>query len=97
MDVTSLFYFIFFPIKVLEAMHQKSGSKIPTGVVIANEVDLGRCKKLSGNMKLINSPILAVTAYNGQYFPDLKVKVAVILSLVNVKQYFILNGRFYCD
>ena len=62
-------------IKVLEAMHRKSGSKLPTGVVIANEVDLDRCKNLSGNMKLFNSPILAVTAYNGQYFPDMKVRL----------------------
>ena len=54
-------------------MHKAAGGSIPTGFVIGNEVDILRIKKLAGNMKLFNSPILAVTAYKGEYFPDLKV------------------------
>lgn len=58
--------------QILERMHGEmleGASKMPTGFVIANDVDLKRCNLLTHQTKRANSPTLLVTNHEAQNFP----------------------------
>lgn len=60
--------------QLLEMLHGSLGEekeKIPTGFVIANDVDLKRCNLLTHQTKRANSPGLLVTNHEAQNFPDI--------------------------
>ncbi len=60
--------------QLLEMLHGSLGEekeKLPTGFVIANDVDLKRCNLLTHQTKRANSPGLLVTNHEAQHFPDI--------------------------
>uniref|UniRef100_A0AAV1V7D0 SAM-dependent MTase RsmB/NOP-type domain-containing protein n=1 Tax=Peronospora matthiolae TaxID=2874970 RepID=A0AAV1V7D0_9STRA len=59
--------------QLLESLHSQelATGKTPTGVVVANDVDLKRAYMLVHQSKRINSPALLVTCHEAQHFPFL--------------------------
>ena len=58
--------------QILERMHgdfDSNGQALPTGFVVANDVDLKRCNLLTHQTKRANSPTLLVTNHEAQKFP----------------------------
>ena len=57
--------------QLLEMLHGSLGdnTSIPTGFVIANDVDMKRCNLLTHQTKRVNSPGLLVTNHEAQNFP----------------------------
>ena len=57
--------------QLLEMLHGSLGDNtaIPTGFVIANDVDMKRCNLLTHQTKRVNSPGLLVTNHEAQNFP----------------------------
>eukprot|EP01127_Copromyxa_protea_P012839 TRINITY_DN3379_c0_g1_i1.p1 TRINITY_DN3379_c0_g1~~TRINITY_DN3379_c0_g1_i1.p1 ORF type:complete len:678 (+),score=195.99 TRINITY_DN3379_c0_g1_i1:14-2047(+) len=62
-------------------------SLIPTGIVIANDADRKRCTTLSHQINRFDSPCVAITNHQGQFFP----------ALVTEKEGEILFDRILCD
>ena len=60
--------------QILERMHGDfdGTSKLPTGFVVANDVDLKRCNLLTHQTKRANSPTLLVTNHEAQNYPIIK-------------------------
>ena len=60
--------------QLLEMLHGslKDPTSIPSGFVIANDVDLKRCNLLTHQTKRANSPGLLVTNHEAQNFPEIK-------------------------
>ena len=61
--------------QILERMHGEmleGASKMPTGFVVANDVDLKRCNLLTHQTKRANSPTLLVTNHEAQNFPVIR-------------------------
>ncbi len=60
----------------LEIMQAKEALKnpnlipIPSGFVLANEIDVARCDKLVQNVQHFNSPCGIFVSHDGQHFPD---------------------------
>ena len=55
--------------QLLEMMHRDAEGGMPTGFVVANDVDLKRCNLLTHQTKRANSPCLLVTNHEAQHFP----------------------------
>ena len=60
--------------QILERMHGDfdGNTKLPTGIVVANDVDLKRCNLLTHQTKRANSPTLLVTNHEAQNYPIIK-------------------------
>ena len=60
--------------QILERMHGdfEGNAKLPTGFVVANDVDLKRCNLLTHQTKRANSPTLLVTNHEAQNYPVIK-------------------------
>lgn len=60
--------------QLLEMLHGSldDPTALPTGFVIANDVDMKRCNLLTHQTKRANSPGLLVTNHEAQNFPDIK-------------------------
>jgi 16S rRNA C967 or C1407 C5-methylase (RsmB/RsmF family) len=54
--------------QLLEALHA-GGEKLPTGCVVANELDMTRCYMLAHQTSRLGSPALIITNYEGQNYP----------------------------
>lgn len=60
--------------QILERMHGdfEGNAKLPTGFVVANDVDLKRCNLLTHQTKRANSPTLLVTNHEAQNYPVIR-------------------------
>lgn len=57
--------------QIIEALHSDGNGKIPTGFVIANDVDNKRCYMLVHQAKRLNSPCCLITNAEAGQFPNL--------------------------
>lgn len=57
--------------QLIEALHAESDNKIPSGFVVANDVDNNRCYMLVHQAKRLNSPCFVVTNHDSSHFPNL--------------------------
>lgn len=57
--------------QIIEALHSDGTGKIPTGFVIANDVDNKRCYMLVHQAKRLNSPCCLITNAEAGQFPNL--------------------------
>jgi tRNA (cytosine34-C5)-methyltransferase len=77
--------------QLIEMMH--SGDSVPTGVVIANDVDNSRCYMLVHQAKRLNSPCTLVTNHDASIMPNIliqnKGKEHVLCTLTQVVVFFI--------
>jgi 16S rRNA C967 or C1407 C5-methylase (RsmB/RsmF family) len=55
--------------QLLEALHASGHDEIPTGFVVANDVDAQRCNLLTHQTKRMCSPCLMITNHDAQTFP----------------------------
>lgn len=59
--------------QLIEALHADAGNKLPTGFVIANDLDNRRCYMLVHQAKRLNSPCFLVTNQDSAMYPTMKV------------------------
>lgn len=59
--------------QLIEALHSDPDDKLPTGFVIANDVDNNRCYMLVHQAKRMNSPCFLVTNHDSSFMPNLTV------------------------
>lgn len=59
--------------QIIEALHADAGNKIPSGFVIANDLDNKRCYMLVHQAKRLNSPCFLVTNQDSAMYPWMKV------------------------
>lgn len=57
--------------QLLELLHAEE-TKLPTGYVIANDVDNKRCYMLVHQAKRLNSPCIAVTNHDSAILPNFR-------------------------
>ncbi|KAK5648676.1 hypothetical protein RI129_003568 [Pyrocoelia pectoralis] len=57
--------------QIIEMLHADSGDALPTGYVVANDVDNKRCYMLVHQAKRLNSPCMAVINHDGAILPNL--------------------------
>lgn len=55
--------------QLIELLHSEE-STLPTGYVIANDIDNSRCYMLVHQAKRLNSPCIAITNHNSQFMPN---------------------------
>lgn len=60
--------------QIIEALHADCGGKIPSGFVIANDLDNKRCYMLVHQAKRLNSPCFLVTNQDSSMYPTMKVR-----------------------
>lgn len=65
--------------QIIEMLHQ-NGTKMPTGLVIANDVEKTRCYMLVHHTKRLASPSIMVTNHPAQSFPILPIRLDRILA-----------------
>lgn len=58
--------------QLIEALHAGQDGKIPSGFVLANDVDNNRCYMLVHQAKRLNSPCFVVTNHDSSFFPNLQ-------------------------
>lgn len=58
--------------QLIEMMHTEEG-KLPEGVVVANDVDNGRCYMLVHQAKRLNSPCIVITNHDSSVMPNMTV------------------------
>lgn len=56
--------------QLIELLHSDEKS-LPTGYVIANDIDNSRCYMLVHQAKRLNSPCIAITNHNSQFLPNM--------------------------
>ncbi|ETN60330.1 tRNA methyltransferase [Anopheles darlingi] len=59
--------------QLIESLHGSDGAKIPSGFVIANDVDNNRCYMLVHQAKRLSSPCFMVTNADSSTFPVLQI------------------------
>lgn len=57
--------------QIIEALHSGPDNSIPTGFVVANDVDNNRCYMLVHQAKRLNSPCFVVTNHDCSFLPNL--------------------------
>ncbi|KAL7018767.1 hypothetical protein ACKWTF_010905 [Chironomus riparius] len=57
--------------QIIEALHSTSNGKIPSGYVVANDIDNKRCYMLVHQAKRLNSPCCLITNTDAGRFPNL--------------------------
>jgi tRNA (cytosine34-C5)-methyltransferase len=57
--------------QIIEALHNTSSGKMPSGCVIANDIDNKRCYMLVHQAKRLNSPCCLITNADAGRFPNL--------------------------
>lgn len=57
--------------QIIEMLHADSGDALPTGYVVANDIDNKRCYMLVHQAKRLNSPCMAVINHDGAILPNL--------------------------
>lgn len=70
--------------QLIEALHAESDNKIPTGFVVANDVDNNRCYMLVHQAKRLNSPCFVVTNHDSSHFPNLLVSLKYLFLLLTL-------------
>lgn len=56
--------------QLIEALHANSENSLPTGFVVANDVDNNRCYMLVHQAKRLNSPCFIVTNHDSSFLPN---------------------------
>eukprot|EP01122_Echinamoeba_exundans_P011291 TRINITY_DN4438_c0_g1_i1.p1 TRINITY_DN4438_c0_g1~~TRINITY_DN4438_c0_g1_i1.p1 ORF type:complete len:768 (-),score=125.01 TRINITY_DN4438_c0_g1_i1:30-2297(-) len=56
--------------QLIECLHSDPATPLPSGVVVANDVNPHRCNTLISQTKRLNSPTLLVTQHEAQLFPN---------------------------
>jgi 16S rRNA C967 or C1407 C5-methylase (RsmB/RsmF family) len=59
--------------QLIEALHSNEDGSLPTGCVVANDIDNNRCYMLVHQAKRLNSPCCLVTNNDGGAYPNIKV------------------------
>ena len=57
--------------QLIEALHSGPENVIPTGYVVANDLDNNRCYMLVHQAKRMNSPCFVVTNHDSSFLPNL--------------------------
>lgn len=56
--------------QLVEALHMDSATSVPSGLVVANDVNPQRCNTLIAQVKRLDSPAFLVTQHEAQLFPN---------------------------
>jgi len=59
--------------QMIEALHDTEDGKLPTGLVVANDMDNARCYMLTHQAKRLQSPCVIITNHDATCMPDLLV------------------------
>lgn len=57
--------------QIIEFLHSESNAPIPSGIVIANDVDNKRCYMLTHQAKRLQSPTLMITNHDAAFMPNI--------------------------
>lgn len=57
--------------QLIELLHADESIPIPSGFVVANDIDNNRCYMLVHQAKRLNSPCIAITNHNSQFLPNM--------------------------
>merc|ERR1719495_1624545 len=57
--------------QLIEALHDTEDGKLPTGLVVANDMDNARCYMLTHQAKRLQSPCVIITNHDATCMPDL--------------------------
>ncbi|UYV61523.1 NSUN2 [Cordylochernes scorpioides] len=76
--------------QIIEMLHKEEG-KIPTGFLVANDVDNKRCYMLVHQAKRLHSPCIVITNHNAAQMPNLTV------TSENGEPTKVLYDRILCD
>ena len=57
--------------QVIELMHKDAAGRIPTGAIVANEYNAGRCHKLASGVRIHGSPCLILVNHDGRAMPEI--------------------------
>jgi len=60
--------------QITEAIHAANDGKVPSGIVVANDITRERCYMLVHQIQRLSSPCVIVSCHEAQNFPFLKVK-----------------------
>lgn len=59
--------------QLIELLHADDSIPIPSGFVVANDIDNNRCYMLVHQAKRLNSPCIAIINHNSQFLPNMTV------------------------
>lgn len=59
--------------QLIELLHADDSIPVPSGFVVANDIDNNRCYMLVHQAKRLNSPCIAIINHNSQFLPNMKV------------------------
>lgn len=77
--------------QLIEALHANGDIMLPSGFVVANDVDNNRCYMLVHQAKRLNSPCFIVTNHDSSFLPNF------LMTNINGQREEVKFDRILCD